>query len=67
MNNDWRIFRPAIWLAMVGIAALLVVNALVGAALIGGAIGVALRIQGRRRAARRSRGQRSEPVARRRR
>jgi hypothetical protein len=52
--NDWRLFRPAIWLAMLGIAVMLLVAPFyLGAVLIGAAIGVALRIeQGRRRAAR---------------
>ena len=52
--NDWRMFRPAIWLAMLGIAVMLLVAPFyLGAVLIGAAIGVALRIeQGRRRLAR---------------
>jgi hypothetical protein len=52
--NDWRMFRPAIWLAMLGIAVMLLVAPFyLGAALIGAAIGIALRIeQGRRRLAR---------------
>ncbi len=52
--NDWRAFRPAIWLAMVGLALILVIQpAYFGAVLVGGAIGVAGRIEtGRRRAAR---------------
>jgi hypothetical protein len=53
VNGDWKVFRPAIWLGILGIAVLLVLNVFVGIALIGGAIGVGLRIQsGRRRAAR---------------
>jgi len=53
MNGDWKAFRPAIWLGMLGIVVLLVLNVFVGIALIGGALGVGLRIQsGRRRAAR---------------
>lgn len=53
MNGDWKVFRPAIWLGMIGIVALLVLNVFVGIALVGGAIGVGLRIEtGRRRAAR---------------
>jgi hypothetical protein len=52
--SDWRMFRPAIWLAMLGIAVMLVVAPFyLGAALVGAAIGIALRIeQGRRRLAR---------------
>jgi hypothetical protein len=46
---SWRVWRPAIWLAMVGIAVMLLVNPpYIGVLLIGGALGVALRI-GRRR------------------
>jgi hypothetical protein len=49
--NDWRMFRPAIWLAMLGIAVMLLVAPFyLGAALLGAAIGIGLRIeQGRRR------------------
>lgn len=48
--NDWRRFRPAIWLAMLGIAIMLLVNPFYwGAPFIGAAIGVALRILRRRR------------------
>jgi len=52
--QDWRVFRPAIWMAMIGIAVmLLVAPAYFGAALIGAAVGIALKIQtGRRRIAR---------------
>jgi hypothetical protein len=52
--QNWRVFRPAIWMAMLGIALLLLVApAYVGGAVIGGAIGIALRIEtGRRRSAR---------------
>jgi hypothetical protein len=50
MNDDWRIYRPAIWLALVGIAMILLVNPpYLGAAPAGAAIGVAVRIQRRRR------------------
>jgi hypothetical protein len=52
MIDDWRVYRPAIWLAMLGICALLVINAYLGAVLIGGGIGVGMRIRGRRRAGR---------------
>ncbi len=50
--NDWRVYRPAIWLAMLGIAVLLVFGAPIGYAgvvLLGAAIGVGFRIQTRRR------------------
>ncbi|MGZ4166935.1 MAG: hypothetical protein ACXVRM_09305 [Solirubrobacteraceae bacterium] len=52
--QDWRAFRPAIWLAMLGVALILVIQpAYFGAALLGAAIGVAIRIEMvRRRAAR---------------
>jgi hypothetical protein len=52
--QDWRVFRPAIWMAMLGIALmLLIAPAYIGVAVLGGAIGVALRIEtGRRRVAR---------------
>jgi hypothetical protein len=46
MSGDWRAFRPAIWLAMLGVAlAVLVDPPYFGALLIGAAIGVAVRIQ----------------------
>jgi len=56
MTRDWRDFRPAIWLAMIGIAAVLVLSPFYfGAALIGAAVGVAFRVHRvRRRAARSS-------------
>jgi hypothetical protein len=51
--NDWRVYRPAIWLAMLGVAVILLVNpAWIGAAPIGAAIGVALKIRRRRSQAR---------------
>lgn len=47
--TDWRVYRPAIWLAMLGIAVvLLVYPPWIGAAPIGAAIGVALKIRRRR-------------------
>jgi hypothetical protein len=50
MSGDWRIWRPAIWLAMLGIGVMLVVNPwYFGAVFIGGAIGVAIRIRQRQR------------------
>ena len=37
MSGDWRVFRPAIWAAMIGIALILVLNPpYIGAALWGG-------------------------------
>ncbi|HEX3975303.1 MAG TPA: hypothetical protein VHW96_03515 [Solirubrobacteraceae bacterium] len=52
--QDWRVFRPAIWLGMLGIAlVLLVTPVFIGAAVVGGAIGIGLKIEsGRRRVAR---------------
>lgn len=52
--QDWRVYRPAIWMAMIGIALILLITpAYLGAAVLGGAIGIALRIEtGRRRVAR---------------
>ena len=50
MTRDWRDFRPAIWLAMLGIAVMLLVNPFyLGAIFIGAAIGAAMRIHQRRR------------------
>jgi hypothetical protein len=50
MTGDWRDYRPAIWLAMVAVAVMFLINPpYVGAALLGGAIGVAIRIRQRRR------------------
>jgi hypothetical protein len=52
--TGWRVFRPAIWLAMVGIALMLLISpAYIGAAPVGAAIGIALKIEtSRRRVAR---------------
>ncbi len=51
-GDDWRIWRPAIWLAMLGVAVCLLINPpYVGAVFIGAAIGAAIRIQQRRRRA----------------
>jgi hypothetical protein len=48
--GDWRDFRPAIWLAMLGIAVMLLISPFwYGAVFIGAAIGAAIRIQQRRR------------------
>lgn len=50
MNGDWRDFRPAIWLAMLGVAVMLLVAPFwYGAVFLGAAIGAAIRIQQRRR------------------
>jgi hypothetical protein len=56
MTGDWRDYRPAIWLAMLGVALMLLINPFYwGAVFVGGAIGVGIRINQRRRlAARRS-------------
>jgi 4-amino-4-deoxy-L-arabinose transferase-like glycosyltransferase len=52
MTGDWRDYRPAIWLAMLGVGLALALNTLVLAApFLGAAIGVAIRIWQRRRAA----------------
>jgi hypothetical protein len=47
--DDWRVFRPAIWMGMIGIAVTLVVTVYLGLALVGAAIGIAARIQISRR------------------
>jgi hypothetical protein len=50
MTQDWREWRPAIWLAMLGAAVMLLVSPYyLGAIFLGGAIGVAIRIHQRRR------------------
>lgn len=49
MTGDFRDFRPAIWLAMLGVAVFAVLNVYVGICLMGAAIGVGLRIRTRRR------------------
>jgi uncharacterized membrane protein YqgA involved in biofilm formation len=49
MRGDWKDFRPAIWLAMLGIAVIIVVVPhYLGAILLGAAIGTAIRIRQRR-------------------
>jgi hypothetical protein len=50
------VFRPAIWLVMLGIGLLLVVNGYLGIAVIGAGIGTGARIETRRRRLRRSNG-----------
>jgi len=42
-------YRPAIWLVMLGIALLLVINGYLGIAVIGAGLGVGLKIETRRR------------------
>jgi hypothetical protein len=51
VSNDWRVFRPAIWLAMIGVALVLLVSPpYIGALVLGFSLGVAFRIERRRRA-----------------
>lgn len=55
MTGDWRDWRPAIWLAMLGIAVMLLVAPFYfGAVFLGASIGVAIRIRQRRRQSRKS-------------
>jgi hypothetical protein len=50
MKGDWRDWRPAIWLAMLGVAVMLLIAPFwYGAVFIGAALGVAIRIEQRRR------------------
>jgi hypothetical protein len=50
MRGDWRDFRPAIWLAMLGVAVMLLVTPFfIGAIFFGAAIGAAIRVEQRRR------------------
>jgi hypothetical protein len=50
MSGDWRVWRPAIWLVMLGIAVMLLVSPwYLGAIFFGAAIGAALRIRQRQR------------------
>jgi len=65
--NDWREYRPAIWAAMLGVAVIIIVSPhYLGAFLVGGAIGIAIRVRQRQRvrerqaAAQRSRGSRAK-------
>lgn len=52
MTGDWRDFRPAIWLAMLGVAVILLFSPFYfGAIFIGAAIGTGIRINQRRRRA----------------
>ncbi len=51
MTGDWKDYRPAIWLAMLGVAVMLLVAPFyLGAVLLGAALGVAIRVSQRRRA-----------------
>ena len=50
MTTDWREWRPAIWLAMLGVAVMLLFSPYyLGAIFFGAAIGAAIRIHQRRR------------------
>jgi hypothetical protein len=52
MRGDWKDWRPAIWLTMLGIAVVLLVQPFwIGALFFGAAIGAAIRIRQRRRVA----------------
>jgi hypothetical protein len=51
MTGDWRDYRPAIWVAMLAIALLILISSpTIGVILLGGSIGLAIRITQRRRA-----------------
>ncbi len=41
---SWKLWRPVIWLTMIGIALGLLVNPYLGVLVVGGAIGVAAKI-----------------------
>jgi hypothetical protein len=50
MANDWRKYRPAIWLTMIAIAVIVLVSPhYIGAFFLGGAIGAVIRIRQRDR------------------
>jgi hypothetical protein len=50
MTGDWRDFRPAIWLAMLGVAAILLFSPwYLGVLFLGGSIGIAGKTLRRRR------------------
>jgi hypothetical protein len=52
MTGDWRDYRPAIWLTMLGVAVILLVSPFwIGALFFGAAIGAGIRITQRRRRA----------------
>jgi microcompartment protein CcmK/EutM len=42
--NDWKRYRPAIWLVMLGVALALVLNLIVGAVVIGAGVGAGVMI-----------------------
>jgi hypothetical protein len=54
--SDWRMYRPAIWLVMLGLALLLVINPYLGIAVVGAGLGTGIRIETRRRRLRRAGG-----------
>jgi hypothetical protein len=54
VSDGWKQWRPAIWLAMLGVAVMLLISPFwLSAVLFGAAIGSAIRIEQRRRRARR--------------
>ena len=42
--NDWKRYRPAIWLAIIGVAVALVLNLIIGAVFIGAGVGIGVMI-----------------------
>ena len=42
--DDWKRYRPAIWLAILGVALALVLNLIVGAVFVGAGIGAGVMI-----------------------
>ena len=42
--NDWKRYRPAIWLVILGVALALILNLIAGAAFIGAGVGVGVLI-----------------------
>jgi hypothetical protein len=58
MSDDWRVYRPAIWMAMLGIAVLLLVSPWYLAAFpLGAALGLAFKITRQRQRQRQPRPQ----------
>jgi hypothetical protein len=51
MTGSWRHYRPAIWLAMLSVAVMLLLSFAFGALFLGAAIGVAAKVNRGRRAA----------------
>jgi hypothetical protein len=50
VTDGWKQWRPAIWLAMLGVAVILLISPFyLGAVFFGAAIGTAIRIEQRRR------------------